>query len=296
MSATCISVDLDDLSCYHAIHGLDEPSFARASLALDRWLPRALELFDEIGALATFFVIGRDLTRDLESGGTGAALLREAVRCGHELGNHSYDHAYDLVSWPSDRIEADLLACDKLLRELGATPRGFRAPGYTHDERLLMRVAAMGYTYDSSALPSPAYFIAKIGAMTAMRALGRKSASHRGGGRSFLGKTTPYYRPRCGLWEVPISVSELGRIPLIGTSLLAGPLPLRSRLMRDASERSFLNLELHLLDFADVEADRLEGLVRYEPVLRVPWSARRLRLKELLGARAPGRPIASIFR
>ncbi len=73
LPATLVSVDLDDIECYHAIHGLRPPSVATAGVGLERWLPRFLELFDRLGVRATFFVIGRDLARDLEGGGAAQA-------------------------------------------------------------------------------------------------------------------------------------------------------------------------------------------------------------------------------
>ena len=97
--STIVSVDLDDLACYHAIHGLAAPDPSHAGVVLERCLPRFLALFDELGVRATFFVVGRDLQRDLAAGGRGAALLRQALAAGHELGNHSFAHAYDLVRW-----------------------------------------------------------------------------------------------------------------------------------------------------------------------------------------------------
>src|SRR5690606_5927288 len=99
LRGTILSVDLDDLACYHAIHGLPPPAPEQAGVVLERCLPRFLRLLNELGARATFFVVGRDLERDMQGGGHGAALLGLAARSGHELANHSYSHAYDLVDW-----------------------------------------------------------------------------------------------------------------------------------------------------------------------------------------------------
>lgn len=288
--ATFVSVDLDDLACYHAIHGLDAPETAEAhAVVLERCLPRFLELFAAADVHATFFVIGRDLERDLATGGKGAALLRQARKAGHELANHSYAHDYRMVTWSAVEMARDLGACDRLLRELGETPVGFRAPGYTHDRTLLAQVAAQGYRYDSSSLPAPLYYAAKRGVMTWMRLRGRASASHDGGAASFFGPTHPYFMSELGLWEVPMSVSRFARLPLIGTTLLAGPDALSARLRNEAAARSSLVLELHGLDLADPETDGLaRELVSKEPVLAVPLETRRERLRTLLVARGGG--------
>src|SRR5688572_8214892 len=173
--STIVSVDLDDVGCYHAIHGLPPPSPEAAGAVLEKCLPRFLELLAPLGARATFFVIGRDLQRDLQAGGRGAAALKQALAAGHELANHSFAHAYDLVTWAPAAIYEDLRRCDTLLRGLGARPAGFRAPGYTHDAALLQQVGALGYRYDSSLLPSPSYYLGKLAAMGWMAARGRRS-------------------------------------------------------------------------------------------------------------------------
>lgn len=291
--STIVSVDLDDLACYHAIHGLAPPDPARAGVVLERCLPRFLELFEEIGVRATFFVIGRDLQRDLAAGGRGAALLRQAVAAGHELGNHSFSHAYDLVRWSPAAVYADLRACDVLLRGLGARPTGFRAPGYTHDAMLLQQVAALGYRYDSSLLPSPVYYAAKLAMIGWMALRGEPSRAHARGWQSFLGPTRPHFMADCGLWEVPVSVSPVLRLPMVGTFVLGKRGAL---LRREAEARRYLHLELHGIDLADPEADGYDGaLRRRQPELRGTLAERLAQLKGLLTARGGASSIGGAF-
>lgn len=289
---TFLSVDLDDLSCYHAVHGLDPVAPESLGCALERWLPRFLDLFEAHEAKATFFVIGRELERDLAAEARGAEQLRAALESGHELANHSYAHAYDMVSWSAIEQSRDLHKCDDLLRKIGAHPVGFRAPGYTHDRQLLSQVAGMGYRYDSSALPSPSYYLAKRAVMRWMKAKGKTSTSHRGGARSFGGRRLPHFIPDLGLWEVPMSVSRAARLPLIGTTLLGGPAAMSRMLLAEAASKRDLVLELHAIDLADPELDPISPeLVAKEQVLRVPLEERRSRLSELLKARGGGSTI-----
>lgn len=294
--STIVSVDLDDLACYHAIHGLAPPEPARAGLVLERCLPRFLELFAELGVRATFFVIGRDLQRDLADGGRGAALLRQALAAGHELANHSFSHAYDLVRWSPAAVYADLRACDVLLRGLGAWPTGFRAPGYTHDAMLLQQVAALGYRYDSSLLPSPAYYAAKLGMIGWMAMRGETSRAHARGWQSFIGPTRPHFMPGCGLWEVPVSVSPVLRLPMVGTFVLGKRAPLR----REAERCRYLHLELHGIDLADANEDGYDAaLRRRQPELRGGAGRslvdRLARLRGLLTARGGATSIGGAF-
>jgi peptidoglycan/xylan/chitin deacetylase (PgdA/CDA1 family) len=247
-------------------------------------------------------VVGRDLARDLEAGGAGAALLGRALADGHELANHSYQHAYDLVSWPKERIVEDLKACDALLRPLGARVLGFRAPGYTHDDKLLSVVANLGYRYDSSALPSPPYYAAKLTVMAWMAVRGRRSRSTARGWRSFLGARRPRYLNHFGLWEIPMSVSRYLRLPFIGTMLLAGPEPLATRLRAAAARDPYFHLELHGLDLADSGGQGSPGdgyaseLLALQPELRVPLPLRLDRLRGLLRSRGDAAPIQSVLQ
>lgn len=289
---TTVSVDLDDVGCYHAIHGLPPPDAETAGLVLQRCLPRFLALFAACGIKATFFVIGRDLQRDLEAGGEGAALLQAAVQAGHELGNHSYAHDYRMTRWPAPRQRQDLQRCDRQLRELGAEPLGFRAPGYIHDAQLLRVVAELGYRYDSSALPSPPYYVAKLAMMAAMRVFGRRSQSLAGGAASFFGPRTIHRRDDAPLWEIPISVAGVAGWPLIGTTVLGQPGYLVAPLRRKARKIAFLNLELHGLDLACPDEDGFAAALRaVQPELKSPLAWRRARLQELLVLRGGGWPL-----
>jgi peptidoglycan-N-acetylglucosamine deacetylase len=189
-----------------------------------------------------------------------------------------------------------------LLRQLGVPVSGFRAPGYTHDDKLLSTVANMGYRYDSSALPSPAYYAAKLTVMAWMAVRGRRSRSTARGWRCFLGSRRPRYINRFGLWEIPMSVSRYLRLPFIGTMLLAGPEPLANNLRDAAARESYFHLELHGLDLADPGSKGSPGdgyaseLLPLQPELRVPLCLRLDRLRDLLRSREHATPIQSILQ
>lgn len=282
MSRTLVSVDLDPIGCYHAIHGLPPPPAGHEDVVLRRCLPRFLALFAELGVRATFFVVGSDAER-----GTIAPLVH-ALAAGHELGNHSHAHAYDLVTWPAAAIAADLARCDAVLRGLGAAPCGFRAPGYTHDDALLGAVAELGYRYDSSALPSPPYYAAKLAAIGWHALHGRRSQSLVRPPGGLLGTRAIHRVAADRLWELPISALGPLRIPLVGTFALAGPTWLRAPLVRAAVRSDEIHLELHGLDLADADEDGIDArLHRLQPELRTPLVDRRSRLADLLRVRGP---------
>lgn len=295
------SVDLDPLPCYTAIHGLDEPGPALRNVVLRRALPRFLDAFAEAGVRATFFVVGSDLA-DADN----AALLREAARAGHELGNHSLRHPYDLARQPRDAIAADVGACHQALREvLGAPPRGFRAPGYDMSPALLDVLLELGYRYDSSLLPSWPYYGAKAGAMAAMALLGRRSGAVVTAKEALLCPVLPYRpdplrphrRGQAGLVELPIATTPGLRLPAFGWTLLLSE-PLRRHVLSAMRARPFLNLELHGIDLLDADEDGLPAALRgKQPDLRVPLRDKRRALSATLREVAAGcevRPLQEV--
>lgn len=84
--------------------------------------PAILDLLDAHGAKATFFVVG-------ERARARPELLREIVRRGHDLGNHSDTHpqAWFWALGPS-RMRREIDATQQAIAEItGASPRWFRA-------------------------------------------------------------------------------------------------------------------------------------------------------------------------
>ena len=286
-----VSVDLDPVECYWRIHALPGAPPARARHAiLRRCLPRFAELFARHGAHATFFVVGRDLEEDAE----GRGLLAELARDGHELASHTYSHPYDLVRLPTDVIAAELDRAHGLIGACaGGAPRGFRAPGYAISGELVDMLRARAYRYDSSAFPSLAYYGAKAAVMGAMRLVGRPSRSILDTPR-VLGAPLGPYRPAAGdpyrrgtldLVELPMAVTPLARLPVIGTSLVTAPRWLRRHLVQVALRAPFFNLELHGIDLADADADEIPpALVARQPDLRRPLAHKLAALDETLAA------------
>ncbi len=292
-----VSVDLDAIACYYRIHALGEPPAGPARVAvLRRCLPRFADLFARHDVRATFFVVGTDIEEDAE----GRALLAELARAGHELANHTHTHRYDFARLPEpemaaeiDRAHAAVGAC------AGAAPIGFRAPGYAISAPVLDLLRARGYRYDSSVFPSAAYYGAKALVMAAMRAARRRSGSFLDDPRVLLAPRAPYHpAPGApyqrgaddGLLEIPIAVTPIARLHVIGTSLVLAPRWLRRHLVATALRAPFFNLELHGIDLADAGADEIPpALVARQPDLRRPLAHKLAALDETLAtARAAG--------
>ncbi|MBW1831856.1 MAG: polysaccharide deacetylase family protein [Deltaproteobacteria bacterium] len=160
-----ISVDLDEVPLYAAIHGLAIPHGPSAHAAYDRCVPRLTEWLDDESIRATFFAIGKDLERD-ENCETISALQL----AGHEVANHSYHHRYDLTRRTPAEIQEDVeRGADAIERACGKRPIGFRAPGYTVTDALFNALDRAGVGYDSSVFPCPSYYAAKVATLAGIR-------------------------------------------------------------------------------------------------------------------------------
>lgn len=82
--------------------------------------PRVADLLGDRGALATFFVIGRNADRHPE-------LIARLQRDGHEIGSHTRDHrnAWKTSPWAAVR---DIQAGRRDIEGLGVRSRSFRPP------------------------------------------------------------------------------------------------------------------------------------------------------------------------
>jgi hypothetical protein len=273
-----VSVDLDGLACYAAIHGIDPGAVDERAL---RAVPevatgRLCELFADLGIRATFFVIGADLRHSFAS-----AAVARAAREGHEIGSHSQDHDYALSRRDRAAIEGDIASAEEAIRmACGSAPRGFRAPGYTLSGVLLEVVRARGYLYDSSLLPSPPYYAAKAAALALYAVRGRPSRSILGAPAQVFAPRAPHWRS--GLREMPIATLPFLRAPVIGTVIAAAPPRVGLALARAAGASGHLNLELHGIDALDASDGAPAALVAAQPGLRTPASLKLRRLREVL--------------
>ena len=265
-----VSVDLDGLGCYAAIHGLslrldDEPAQrAVPEVAVQRFC----ELFEALGVRATFFVIGRDA-------GIAPARLRAAAGAGHEIASHSYAHDYALSRRTREEIAQDLALAERAIEDAcGSRPRGFRAPGYTLSPELLDAVRERAYAYDSSLLPSPPYYAAKAAALAVYALRGRRSQSILGSLRQLFAPRGPHRRR--GVRELPVATLPGLRAPVIGTTVLPFPW-----LARRAFAGGHLNLELHGIDALDA-TDVPQEIAAAQPGLRMRAAEKLRRLRRVL--------------
>ncbi|WP_225878496.1 polysaccharide deacetylase family protein [Spongiactinospora rosea] len=99
-----------------------------------RYTAKLLDMLAEHQAKATFFVVGRMVAA------SGAAGLRRMVAEGHEVGNHTWDHAM-LTDLRRPLIEAELRRTQQIVRSATGTRMRIMRPPYGATNRLVARVA-----------------------------------------------------------------------------------------------------------------------------------------------------------
>jgi polysaccharide deacetylase family protein (PEP-CTERM system associated) len=145
-STAILTVDYEDW--FHVKDSLlgGPGTWSSHRLTVEEDTRRLLDVLDEHGARATFFVVGWLAPR---TGGT----LREIVARGHRLGLHGYDHV------PPDEMSQsafrdDIRRCQDAVHDAtGVIPLGYRAPFFGVQKcsyRYLEVLSSCGLIYDCS--------------------------------------------------------------------------------------------------------------------------------------------------
>jgi peptidoglycan/xylan/chitin deacetylase (PgdA/CDA1 family) len=104
--------------------------------------PKLLELLDQLGLRATFFITGWSVEAH-------PAMAESILRAGHEIGHHGFHH---LLPDPHDPFIQEELerGFEALKRRLGVVPKGYRAPSGEFCEELRASLVRHGILYSSS--------------------------------------------------------------------------------------------------------------------------------------------------
>jgi peptidoglycan/xylan/chitin deacetylase (PgdA/CDA1 family) len=289
-----LSLDLDNKWSYlrtHGVAGWDKyPSY------LPTVVPRIVRCCAERDLWLSCFVVGRDAQRR-----ENREPLEQLAYSGHEIGNHSLNHYPWLHTLSRDEVEMEIcLAEESIERVTGQAPVGFRGPGYSLSDAALEILAARGYHYDASTLPTYIgplarwYFHRTATADAAERADQRAMF---GSWRDGLRSNRPYVWQTAGgpLVEIPVTTFPFVKTPIHMTYLLylwqfSPRLP---RMYLAAALRCCRlvgvgpSILLHPLDFLGVEDD---PELRFFPGMNLPREQKLALLDELLDG------LASQFR
>ncbi len=112
--------------------------------ALDK-TPKVLELLDQHGYKAVFFVCGAHFTGKSAAAEKARALLREIVARGHAVGNHTVHHLFLCGKPGVDRAVEEIEGNGQLIADaIGAPPYLFRTPYGAHCATLEATLASLG--------------------------------------------------------------------------------------------------------------------------------------------------------
>lgn len=123
----------------------------------DSTTPKVLDILEEFGVRATFFLIGRQI-------GGREDIVRRTAAAGHAVGIHTYSHVYREIYASPQALLRDIAACRKAIRAAlpGYEGKLYRFPGgeYGKPEALRRAVREAGLTVcawnasaDDSVLP-----------------------------------------------------------------------------------------------------------------------------------------------
>ena len=106
----------------------------------DEDIDSILDTLDKYNCKATFFVVGDWVEKYPDA-------LKKISEGGHEIGNHSYNHA-DYTKMSAEAIIADLDKCDAVIEQVtGKKPHLMRAPSGGYNDTVIKAVDKSGRTY-----------------------------------------------------------------------------------------------------------------------------------------------------
>ena len=150
MATLLLSIDFEDW--HQLVHRrLGFADWDKRHAVLEAQTLRLLDLLDELGVRATWFLLGMSIAHNGE-------LVAEIVRRGHEPASHGYAHAR-VYDQSRDEFRADLeRATETIAAATGSRPLAYRAPAFSINRRTPWAyevLAEAGFRYDSSQYDSP---------------------------------------------------------------------------------------------------------------------------------------------
>lgn len=134
MGNLILTFDIDGLRGFNNYKTLDKDIF------LERGIPEILSFLDKANVNATFFLVGQNIL-------DFPALHKQLKK--FEVGNHTYSHPQNFTKH-SLKQEEIKKAHNIIKKNLGRSPRLFRAPDYQIDGEIIRILKENKYKYDSS--------------------------------------------------------------------------------------------------------------------------------------------------
>lgn len=261
-----VNIDMDTLQDYSIFCNM--PISVQNDSTLEITIPRFIELFDELGIKATFFVIGNHAVKNKR-------YIRMLYENGHEIGNQTLSHQIDIGKLSSKEKYDEVVEADKILSDIiGKKIVGFRAPNYLLDKETLDILSANGYLYDSSVFPTIMSALQEVYGWLLIRRFCRIQWW------ALFKPVSPFYWQN-GLLEVPVSVTPLTRLPFIGTYMQKLGWPYFNVTFKESLILGKnINFELHAYEILSRVEDDIPPVFRILPGINYPLTRRRAYLSE----------------
>ncbi len=136
---TSVSAVNDRIPVYSVENNSDEIALTFNCAWDDTGLDEILTVLSDENVRCTFFFVGEFAEKYPEA-------VRRIYNCGHEIANHSMNHA-DPVNMQFEKIVSDINSCNELLCSItGCSPDLYRAPSGSYDNKTVEAAESLGMT------------------------------------------------------------------------------------------------------------------------------------------------------
>ncbi len=271
LSKLCgFSIDVDSIASHLRGYGVRHSTYEDQHFRLA--IPRSMEIFARHNIKATYFLIAEEARRAPE-------IVKSIVSNGHEIASHSMTHTL-----PFKAEDSEIFESKKVLEDLsGTVVRGFRAPSWDHSPDFYGRLAAAGYTYDSSVFPSWMLILYRMSIKR--RAVGDGAQVEIPQLRELFDTPIPHFVNGDGsrLTEFPVSTARIIRVPWYHTINYLLPAPLFSLVQWLTLVRPGpVQYVFHAVDFLGLEEDSVDPRLRVHPGMEYPLKEKLERIDRVL--------------
>ncbi len=238
---------------------------------------RIFDFLEKLNVKASFFVVGKEIegTEKMQN------VVGKAHSLGHEIENHTYSHPFGLSGMPAEEITEEIVRCSDIIEKItGRRPAGFRAPGYSINEKVLNILNDKGFKYDSSCFWSVMIPALKYGKRILLK------GNIKNDGFGYVDHKLPHepYEIIPGLKELPLPRLKCSGLPFYNNFNLWAP-EFYSSIVSKTIKRNIMVYLFHAVEFVDM-SDHIPKELSDHPNIKMPLTVKLARsektVKELL--------------
>jgi peptidoglycan/xylan/chitin deacetylase (PgdA/CDA1 family) len=234
---------------------------------------RIFEFIAKLDIKASFFVVGKEI----EGSERIHNIIRKAHSLGHEIENHTYSHPFGLAEMEVEEIKREITKCSELIHSItGRRPVGFRAPGYSINNKVLEILKDEGFKYDSSCFWSVMIPALKYGKKILLK------GNIKSDGFGYVGHRLPHepYEIMPDLAELPLPRLKFSGLPFYNNFNLWAP-AFYSSIVSKTIRRKTLVYLFHAVEFVDM-SDNLPKEISNHPNIKMPLKVKLARSEKIV--------------